>query len=597
MQLITLLLLCVFSDAQNTGCTAAEKISGVTFDSKNMTCTDVSFPSAGSTSGPITMYGSLVMPKNFATAQENSVSGAVLITGSGPNARWGTTKDDRSQLFFDVAMALASKGLAVLVYDKRTCSAASFPIFCTKREFCIPVAIPGETMKTCDACTGCVNLYDTSVNDFVVDAAAAMQFLDKQAAVSASQTVMVGHSQGCTVALHAAAQTLTRQVILLNGAGVSPSDIVHLQLQRQLPILQNQLAAAKAIKDSDVVKVLEATIASWQCTIDTVQSQAELFIKGIIGDYVSVEYKIPAYTMELGVTVDATQYAALNATLHRDDPSRSLSDFGIFPAPSAWCPANFINPEANCLCDAAHATNLTCMLLCTAAADLGSNGPEQDPVKFARSWYDLSTPASRVSALALLGPTRPRILTVNSWTDVKVPPSEYVPLQQLLQDNSSVVRYCPAPPTSDCVDLWSSGALELTASTFANLTHELVELTAYMKPGYLAVDNQVLRALTDWTCQGVQCTDTTCPANPALTTPTPGATTTGCHGAASQGMADSLAAGGMAGLFFVGLVVGIVLTVVVVFVLRNKTKQRSDSTFTKSAGDGATGSYGAVEEN
>ena len=41
-----------------------------------------------------------------------------------------------------------------------------------------------------------MNLWDTSVDDFVADAAAAMQFLAEQAAVNSEQTVMLGHSQG-----------------------------------------------------------------------------------------------------------------------------------------------------------------------------------------------------------------------------------------------------------------------------------------------------------------------------------------------------------------------------------------------------------------
>ena len=76
--------------------------------------------------GAITIYGSLVMPQNFATAPSDSVSGAVLVTGSGPNVRWGT--DGRTELFFDVSVALASKGIAVLVFDKRTCSGANYPV-------------------------------------------------------------------------------------------------------------------------------------------------------------------------------------------------------------------------------------------------------------------------------------------------------------------------------------------------------------------------------------------------------------------------------------------------------------------------------------
>ena len=53
-----------------------------------------------------------------------------------------------------------------------------------------------QDVPACSVCPGCVNVWDTSVDDFVVDAAAAMQFLAEQAAVNSEQTVMLGHSQG-----------------------------------------------------------------------------------------------------------------------------------------------------------------------------------------------------------------------------------------------------------------------------------------------------------------------------------------------------------------------------------------------------------------
>ena len=40
-----------FAQGQNSGCEAAEQISGVTFSSKDLSCADVSFSSPGSTSG------------------------------------------------------------------------------------------------------------------------------------------------------------------------------------------------------------------------------------------------------------------------------------------------------------------------------------------------------------------------------------------------------------------------------------------------------------------------------------------------------------------------------------------------------------------
>ena len=43
---------------------------------------------------------------------------------------------------------------------------------------------------------------------------------------------------GCTVALHAAAQTSTKQVVLLSGVGVSPGETVRQQLLFQLPLVE-----------------------------------------------------------------------------------------------------------------------------------------------------------------------------------------------------------------------------------------------------------------------------------------------------------------------------------------------------------------------
>lgn len=67
-------------------------------------------------------------------------------------------------------------------------------IYCSERKFCTPVAV--QDVPACSDCPGCVNIWDTSVDDFVADASAAMQFLAEQAAVNSGQTIMVGHSQG-----------------------------------------------------------------------------------------------------------------------------------------------------------------------------------------------------------------------------------------------------------------------------------------------------------------------------------------------------------------------------------------------------------------
>ena len=119
---------------------ASSSSCGIAYDfaATGLECTNVSFTSPGATSGATQLFGSLVSP----TATQ-VVGAAVLISGSGPNNRWEATPSDAP--FLDVAVAIASRGVAVLTYDKRSCAT------CANRSICLPVHAH-SSLPACGSC-------------------------------------------------------------------------------------------------------------------------------------------------------------------------------------------------------------------------------------------------------------------------------------------------------------------------------------------------------------------------------------------------------------------------------------------------------------
>ncbi|WP_169051748.1 alpha/beta fold hydrolase [Halorhabdus amylolytica] len=99
---------------------------------------------------------------------EQSIPGVVLVHGSGPNDMDETIGPNKP--FTDLAWGLASRGVAVLRYDKRT--------------------------SACDVDLATLTL-DEKVTD---DALAALDVLREHSRVDSSRTVVVGHSIGAMVA-------------------------------------------------------------------------------------------------------------------------------------------------------------------------------------------------------------------------------------------------------------------------------------------------------------------------------------------------------------------------------------------------------------
>ena len=154
-------------------------------------------------------------------------------------------------------MDLAARGYAVLAYDKRTCSGATHPI-CAYRTFCTSPGVPA----------GCENLANSSVYDFASDAAQSVRFLSQYPGVKSTGMALVGHSQGCTVAVEAASwvSDIVDSVVTLMGdgkstcsphaprtltwrllrrcspAGTTPDLLLQDQTQAQLPLYQEALA-------------------------------------------------------------------------------------------------------------------------------------------------------------------------------------------------------------------------------------------------------------------------------------------------------------------------------------------------------------------
>jgi alpha-beta hydrolase superfamily lysophospholipase len=153
----------------------------VVFETSAVKIVDVTFPSA---SDDFTFEGFLYLPSQATPDEDDSsrVPGVVLIHDSGPNSRvvprtgqnavdWGTA----ILVFEEIAFQLANQGIAVLTYDKRSCSRYND---CYNNSY--PFLAPFDY---------------TTVNVFLDDAKAAAKFLQYQEAINSEAVVVAGHGQ------------------------------------------------------------------------------------------------------------------------------------------------------------------------------------------------------------------------------------------------------------------------------------------------------------------------------------------------------------------------------------------------------------------
>ncbi|WIX98408.1 alpha/beta fold hydrolase [Amycolatopsis mongoliensis] len=138
---------------------------------------DVTFPSTD-----VVLAGSLTVPDRRAPAP-----GVVMVGGSGPSDRNNDT------FFPPIRRRLAEAGFAVLSYDKRGVGASS-----------------GDWREA-------------TIDDFAVDAVAALDFLRAQPGVRAEATGLFGHSEGGWVVLCAAAREDVPWVVTNGCPGMTPA--------------------------------------------------------------------------------------------------------------------------------------------------------------------------------------------------------------------------------------------------------------------------------------------------------------------------------------------------------------------------------------
>lgn len=158
--------------------------------------------------------GTLTMPKN---AQPKKTPAIVLVHGSGPNDEDETI--GALKVFKDLAWGLASRGVAVLRYDKRT-------------------RVDASNVKT--------------QKEEVEDAAhAAIALLASQPEVDAAHVALLGHSQGGYLAPRIAkSDPAIKRVVILAGSTRSLEDSMLAQLTYFATLQPNEPKLKQAVDDA-----------------------------------------------------------------------------------------------------------------------------------------------------------------------------------------------------------------------------------------------------------------------------------------------------------------------------------------------------------
>ncbi|MEV6825301.1 alpha/beta hydrolase [Amycolatopsis sp. NPDC051102] len=203
---------------------------------------EVAFPSA-----EVVLAGSLAVPDSRAP-----VPGVVMVGGSGPSDRNNDT------FFPPIRRQLVEAGFAVLSYDKRGVGASS-----------------GDWLAG-------------TIDDFAVDAAAALEFLRSHPDVEAETTGLFGHSEGGWVVLRAAGREDVPWVITNGCPGMTPAVqdryALTVALQAIPGVTHHDAAATLAVYD----RLVEAGRrgAGFDEATRLVQSfSIPAAVEGLFGDY------------------------------------------------------------------------------------------------------------------------------------------------------------------------------------------------------------------------------------------------------------------------------------------------------------------------
>ncbi len=143
--------------------------------------------------GDRALPGTLTLPKNAANAPA-----VVLVAGSGPQDRDESNGGRRP--FRDLATGLATRGIAVLRYEKRT--------------------FGRNALTIADPAT--LTIDEEAVDDAVV----AVALLASEPAVDPHRVFVVGHSQGGTIAPLIAERTTVSGLVILGGSARPLEDVI-----------------------------------------------------------------------------------------------------------------------------------------------------------------------------------------------------------------------------------------------------------------------------------------------------------------------------------------------------------------------------------
>jgi dienelactone hydrolase len=173
--------------------------------------------------GPLAVPGTLTLPKTT-----GPLPALLLLGGSGPVDR--DTTIGKSKPFKDLAWGLASRGIAVLRFDK------------------ITYAHPEQVKANRDF---------TVADEYLPNALAALRLLRAHPAVAAERVFLAGHSLGGTIAPRIAAADSSVAGLVILAGGTQPL----------------QWAAVRQVRY--LVSLEPATAAAAQPTIDAMTAQAE----------------------------------------------------------------------------------------------------------------------------------------------------------------------------------------------------------------------------------------------------------------------------------------------------------------------------------
>lgn len=200
--------------------------------------------------GKVRLKGTVTLPVEVT----QQVPAVLILAGSGPIDRDGNIQKQRLNLniYKDLSHMIAKMGFATLRYDKRGTGASG-----------------GDFWRT-------------GMWDLVEDAEAALQFLTSHPQVDETQTIVLGHSEGCVLATAISARQAraVQGLVLLAGS----AETLEEALAYQRSLVYKELNALKGLKGV-LVRLLKVP--------ERAEKQAQAFIQNIMHSHTdTLKYKL-----------------------------------------------------------------------------------------------------------------------------------------------------------------------------------------------------------------------------------------------------------------------------------------------------------------